>query len=53
VRWYHPTENTVEALIVALDGGPVGHDVIKVEGDTWDPSKDGGHEFLEAAGGGA
>jgi len=46
----HRTEYTVEALVVALDGGPMNHNVIKVDGHTWDPSKDGDY-FLEVAGG--
>jgi len=45
----HRTENTVEVFVVALGAGPVDHNVIKVEGHSWDPSEDGGHDFLGAA----
>lgn len=49
----HPTEHSLEALIVASNGGPMDHDVIKIDGHTWDPSKDGDHYHLKTAGGGA
>ena len=39
------TEHAMEA-----NGGPVNHDIIQVDGHTWDPGKDGGRYFWKQLG---
>lgn len=46
-------EYSREALVMDSVCSLVDHDVIKVNDHTCDASKDGGHDFLEAAEGGA
>lgn len=49
----HHTAHSVEALVAAPNSGPMDHNVNKINGNTWDPSKDGGYYLLKTSGVGA